>query len=236
MGFVVVSLLTMGNSDLRRDGIWTWSLPAWVTKLDDGRVINVCPSAGECAKPCYARKGTYRFRNVKQKHQSNLARVLDDLGGWEEEMKMELRKPKFHNKYVRIHDGGDFFSREYLDAWLRIMRESPKTIFYCYTKEVKMFKEVVEPDYPKNFYWVYSYGGRQDHLIEENDRQADVFPTQEALEAAGFFNQEASDLLAISGPHKVGIVINNHAGAVKGLEGKSFGQRQKARHTGRPQD
>lgn len=234
MGCFLMPLLSMGNSDLRRDGIFTWSLPAWVTELDDGRIINVCPSAGECAKPCYARKGTYRFRNVKQKHQANLKRVLDDLAGWEREMTEELQKPKFVRKYVRIHDGGDFFSQEYLEAWLRIIRATPTTIFYCYTKEVKMFKEIVEPDYPKNFYWVYSYGGRQDHLIEDNDRQADVFPSKEAMEAAGFFDQEASDLLAITGPHKVGIVINNHAGAVRGLEGQSFGQRQAARHVKTP--
>lgn len=225
-----MTLLTNGNSDLRRDGIWTWSLPAWVTNLPDGRVVNVCPSAGECAKPCYARKGTYQFSNVKRKHQSNLMRVLDDAENWEKEMIEELKRPKFVNKYVRIHDGGDFFSREYLEAWLRIARATPTTIFYCYTKEVKMFKEVVEPDYPRNFYWVYSYGGRQDHLIEDNDRQADVFPSKEAMEAAGFFDQEASDLLAIKGHHKVGIVVNNHKGAVKGLEGMSFRERQAARH------
>lgn len=226
-----MALLSNGNSDLRRDGIWTWSIPAWVTKLDDGRTINCCPSAGACAKPCYARKGTYNFRNVKSKHQSNLKRILDDLDGWEKEMTDELAKPKFVGKFVRIHDGGDFFSLDYLNAWLRIIKATPKTTFYCYTKEVKMFKEVVEPNYPKNFYWVYSFGGRQDNLIEDNDRQADVFPTQEALEAAGFFDQEDSDLLAIRGPHKVGIVINNHPGAVKGLAGLSFRELQASRHS-----
>lgn len=231
MGKLLMPLLSNGNSDLRRDGIWTWSLPAWVTKLDDGRTINCCPSAGECAKPCYARKGTYNFRNVKSKHQANLKRVLDDLDGWETEMLVELSRPKFVNKFIRIHDGGDFFSREYLDAWLRIMRATPKTTFYCYTKEVKMFKEVVEPDYPRNFYWVYSFGGRQDHLIADNDRQADVFPTEQALNEAGFFDQEKSDLLAIQGPHKVGIVINNHPGAVKGLAGLSFRELQASRHS-----
>ena len=226
-----MALLSNGNSDLRRDGIWTWSIPAWVTKLDDGRTINCCPSAGACAKPCYARKGTYNFRNVKSKHQSNLKRILDDLDGWEKEMTDELAKLKFVGKFVRIHDGGDFFSLDYLNAWLRIIKATPKTTFYCYTKEVKMFKEVVEPNYPKNFYWVYSFGGRQDNLIEDNDRQADVFPTQEALEAAGFFDQEDSDLLAIRGPHKVGIVINNHPGAVKGLAGLSFRELQASRHS-----
>ena len=142
----------------------------------------------------------------------------------------ELKRPKFVGKYVRIHDGGDFFSEDYLRAWLRIIRTAPQTTFYCYTKEVKMFKAIVEPDPPPNFEWVYSFGGRQDNLVEEHDRQCDVFPTYEALEAAGFHDQADSDLLAILGPRKVGIVVNNHRGAVKGLAGMSFRERQAARH------
>lgn len=85
-----------------------------------------------------------------------------------------------------------------------------------------MFRRLVEPDAPDNFRWVYSWGGRWDHLIRDTDRQADVFPSREALEAAGFHDQEDSDLLAIYGPHKVGIVINNHPGAVAALGGGSF--------------
>lgn len=225
-----MTLLTNGNSDLRRDGIWTWSLPAWVTHLPDGRTVNVCPSAGECAKPCYARKGTYNFRNVKSKHQANLMMVLDELPRWESEMIDELKKPKFHGKYVRIHDGGDFFNREYLAAWLRVIRATPDTTFYCYTKEVQMFRDMVEIDPPPNFKWVFSFGGRQDRLVRDDDRQCDVFPSTEALEAAGFHDQADSDLLAILGPRKVGIVVNSHPGAVKGLAGMSFRERQEARH------
>ncbi len=213
----------MGNRDLRRDRIWTWSIPAWVTTLSNGRKMNVCPSAMQCARLCYARKGTYRFKNVRAKHLRNLEFVLEDVGLFAMVMKDEVSHPKFDGAHVRIHDGGDFFSEEYLMAWLGIARSAPLTTFYAYTKEVQMFKRLVEPDPPDNFRWIYSRGGRWDHLIEEHDRQADVFPTLEALEAAGYHDQEDSDLLAIYGPHKVGIVVNNHPGAVKAMGGQSFG-------------
>lgn len=213
----------MGNRDLRRDRIWTWSLPAWVTTLSNGRKFNVCPSAKRCAHLCYARKGTYRFKNVKAKHLRNLELVIEDVGLFAMAMKDEVSNPRFDGAHVRIHDGGDFFSEEYLMAWLSIARSAPRTTFYAYTKEVEMFKRVVEPDPPANFRWIYSRGGRWDHLIEEHDRQADVFPTLEALEAAGYTDQGDSDLLAIYGPHKVGIVVNNHPGAVKAMAGQSFG-------------
>jgi hypothetical protein len=225
-----MSLLRMGNSDLRRDRIWTWSLPAWVITLPSGEKFNCCPAAGACANPCYARKGTYRFANVRAAHMRNLMMTLDDLPGWEEQMIAELRAKKFVGAYVRIHDAGDFYSDDYLAAWLRIAKATPETTFYAYTKEVERFKRMVEPNPLPNFVHIYSFGGRYDNLIEDDDRQADVFPTREALGDAGFVDQEESDLLAIHGPKKVGIVVNNHPGAVSALGGASFGDLQRIRH------
>ncbi|PNE17564.1 hypothetical protein [Amycolatopsis sp. BJA-103] len=43
------------NARLRKQDIWNWSLPAWAGRFADGRTYNACPSAGICAKTCYAR-------------------------------------------------------------------------------------------------------------------------------------------------------------------------------------
>ena len=43
-----VKLLTQ-NSELRPDGIFNWSLPAFAVKLTNGVNFNVCPNAGACA-------------------------------------------------------------------------------------------------------------------------------------------------------------------------------------------
>ena len=224
-------LLSRGNSDLRRDGIWTWTLPAWVTKLPDGRTINTCPSAGECAPRCYARKGTYNFSNVKGKHIDNLRRVLDDLPQWTHDMTDELGRIKKPDAHIRIHDSGDFFTREYLNAWLTIIPKYPALTFYCYTKEIALFRSVVEPLTLPNFHYVYSYGGRQDNAITDTDRRCDVFPNEETLTTAGYHDQADSDLLAIYGPPAVGIVVNNHRGASAAMQGKSLRQLQAERHT-----
>lgn len=107
------------------------------------------------------------------------------------------------------HDSGDFFSAGYLQAWLRIIRATPETRFYCYTKEVPSFRRYVEPDPPPNFNWVYSLGGRWDSLLDTSaDRVADVFATEADLVAAGYHSQAANDLLAVDGPAPVGIVAN----------------------------
>lgn len=36
-------MLLTQNRELKRDGVWNWTLPAWVIQLDDGSHMNVCP-------------------------------------------------------------------------------------------------------------------------------------------------------------------------------------------------
>lgn len=229
-GSVARPQLLRQNRELREIGVWNWTLPALGARLDDGRTILTCPQAGACASLCYARNGTYLFRNVKAAHARNLKRVLDDLDNWKGEMVAEARK-RARGGYIRIHDSGDFFSDEYLRAWLDIAAQVPEVTFYCYTKEVSRFKRLVEGNAPANFKWLYSMGGKEDHLIDvENDRHAEVFPSAESLEAAGYFNQEESDVLAIEAPtNRIGIVANNISHFRKRQGAATFGGLQKGR-------
>ncbi|MEU6573587.1 hypothetical protein [Streptomyces sp. NPDC046805] len=215
-------LLTQ-NRELRAIGVWNWTLPAWAGRFPDGTTYNTCPSAGICRDVCYARFGTYTWPTVKAKHHANLRFVLEDLSGWEEAMITELGRRKFRGIWVRIHDSGDFFSDAYLLAWLRIMRARPATNFYAYTKEVARFRALVEPDPPDNFAWVYSFGGTQDAALDiDRDRVADVFPDEDAIAAAGWHSQEASDLLAVLGPRLVAIPANRIPHFLKRLGGRTF--------------
>lgn len=219
-------LLTQ-NRELKAIGVWNWTLPAWAGRLPTGRTYNTCPSAGVCRHVCYALNGTYRFPAVKAKHQANLAFVLEDIGGWEDAMSAELSAPKFQGTFVRIHDAGDFFSDGYTLAWLRIMRAHPEVTFYAYTKEVRRFRNLVEPNPPSNFLWVYSLGGTQDNELDlTRDRVADVFPDERSIQDAGWSSQEASDLLAVLGPRLVGIPANRIPHFVRLLGKRRFSQWQ----------
>ena len=223
-------LLTQ-NSELRPDGIYNWSIPALAAKLSNGKNIKTCPNAGACANVCYARNGTYNFSNVKARHTANLEYVIDDPQGWLAQMLEEVNHPRMRGKYVRIHDSGDFFSEDYLRLWLKVALLTPNVTFYCYTKEVSMFKRIVETGCPNNFRYLYSLGGREDHLINlELDRHADVFPDDAAILEAGYANQDASDLLAITLPsNKIGIPQNNIPQFRKRLAGRTFGEAQRDR-------
>jgi hypothetical protein len=242
------------NSELRKDGIWNWTLPAWVVRDSTGKAHNVCPQAGACVRFCYARNGTYNFPNVRAAHVRNLERVTGDLNGWLMDMMAELGRGRYLPKgkprlpdlprdhlhphvaqmldagcaAVRIHDSGDFFSEDYLLAWLAIAANTPHVLFYAYTKEVGLFKRVVEPSVtvPPNFLWVYSMGGKQDWMVDKAvDRHADVFPDEDAIVAAGYTSQEANDLLCVLSPsHRVGIPANNIPHYRKRMGYRTFSQ------------
>ena len=220
-------LLTQ-NSELKPDGIFNWTLPAFGVTLTDGTNMNVCPQAGACASFCYARSGTYNFSNVKRRHIQNLEYILEDPDGWFNQMLEEVQKPKMVGKHIRIHDAGDFFTEDYLHLWIKIAELTPEVTFYCYTKEVTLFKKQKFPD---NFKYLFSMGGKEDHLIDlENDRHAEVFKDDAAILDAGYGNQDASDLLAITLPtNKIGIPANNIRHFNKKMAGRTFGQLQKER-------
>ena len=97
-----------------------------------------------------------------------------------------------------------------------------------------MRRVATEP--PPNFRWLYSLGGREDHLIDrDTERHADVFADEDAIAEAGYLSQEASDLYAITlATPRVGIPANNirHFKVRQGTD--TFGTLQARRHTKRP--
>ncbi len=86
---------------------------------------------------------------------------------------------------IRIHESGDFFSQEYLNAWIEVAKLNPDLKFYCYSKSLLFF---METELPENFYLTASYGGKFDYLIDEGffTRYAKVFMTAEDAKSAGF--------------------------------------------------
>lgn len=222
------------NRWLRGSGIHNFSIPALAGKLPDGRKYVTCPAAGVCARACYARTGTYRFPQVLAKHERNLARILDDLDQWTADMLAELHRPKFDGAALRVHDAGDYFSDAYLLAWIAIARATPKTLIYSYTKEVSRFERLAVPRAPENFRWVYSFGGREDHLIDlSRHRAADVFPSEEAIAAAGWHSNAATDLDAVLGPSPVGMTQNNIPHLQKRIGDRTFREWQASKPRGR---
>ena len=84
---------------------------------------------------------------------------------------------------VRIHVSGDMFSNNYFLAWIKVAERNPNVLFYAYTKSLIYWIRNRER-VPYNLVLTASYGGRNDHLIEEHNLRSAkvVFSRQEAAD------------------------------------------------------
>lgn len=187
------------NSKLKKiSGLKTfnWGIPA----------VKTCPQAGVCKLGCYADMGAYKFSNVAAVFQKRLD--LTKTPEFVNTINAEITRRKI--KRVRIHDSGDFYSAEYIEKWIQIMKLHPTVEFYAYTKMVEMFKELDRINYiPNNFTYILSYGGRQDHMIDPTkDRHSIVFETKEQLNGLGYIDASKDDAQALQGNSRVGLVYH----------------------------
>ena len=64
---------------------------------------------------------------------------------------------------MRVHVGGDYFSKEYLQAWIEVAQRNPDKVFYSYSKSLHLFKQFALPE---NLVLTASRGGKYDDLID----------------------------------------------------------------------
>ena len=141
------------------------SCKAWITLKDDKRILN---RGNESLFTCFAASEELRYPNVYNSRRYNYqvikSYVLNsDLIGLTELINWNIQINKKNITKVRIHESGDFDNLLYLQAWLNVAKLNPGIKFYCYSKSLNLFLEVLLPN---NFYMVASYGGRYDHLID----------------------------------------------------------------------
>ena len=64
---------------------------------------------------------------------------------------------------MRVHVGGDYFSREYFMAWCEVAKRNPNRVFYSYSKSLAVIAGIPKPD---NLVLTASRGGKRDDLID----------------------------------------------------------------------
>lgn len=187
--------ISTGNSKLAEDGIVCFDIPQ----------ASTCRGAGSCLGFCYASLGNYKYKIKIRNMLNNFYTSLDTEVFVEKTKKSFEKLPRFM-KIVRIHSAGDFYDQRYLDAWVRIMQETPDMRFYAYTKSLDL--DWTEALKLKNFYRIQSIGGLFDHLIDMNLAHSRIFPDLESLHAAGYLDTSESDLPAAAGGVKIGLVVH----------------------------
>lgn len=195
------------NSKLRKDGIISWGLPAY--RSQSGRIV--CPQASSCILGCYARAGHYTFGRTPVAREHNLDYLISDkkneFRNFIHLIKEDIVRFPKTRRAIRIHDSGDFFHQNYFLAWVEIANEFPNIRLYGYTKMISMLnnnRHII----PDNMNLVQSVGGKQDHCIDKSYPHAVIFPTLQSLKFARYIDGYSSDLPALNGEIKVGLVYH----------------------------
>lgn len=211
-------MLLTQNSKMKKSSkngltVVNWTIPAFMSSSG----FRTCPNAGVCAKGCYARSGTYMFKCSKASHEKKLALtqrddftqvMINEIESW-------LKKKSVKHLKVRIHDAGDFYDIQYLNKWVSVMTHyatDSRVSFYAYTKQVDMFKKYrAVKGLPDSFTVIFSYGGKQDKLINPAvDRHSKVFESMDRLVAEGYAESTADDMVAAMGVNnKIGLVFHH---------------------------
>ena len=209
----------------RRVRILTLTLPAGWS----------CPGASEClafADPvtgkvwdsptlkfrCFEASAE-RYENVRQQnwHNFNLLRSLKVADDMAELIlaSLESATSKFKADdvvIVRIHVGGDFYSKAYLQGWnkaLRATQQNPMRIIgYAYTKSLHHVEKLGMDTLSDNFVLTASEGGKFDGLIEHIAiKSVKVVYSPEQAEAEGL-EIDHDDSHAVFGAESFGLLIH----------------------------
>jgi hypothetical protein len=125
-------MLREGNKHIGRS-LWSWSIPAAIT----------CPGMTRaCELVCYALQFLFVFTRNFDLHHSQYEWAKTAPVKFATAMIAEIRFKRV--KVLRIHVAGDFFSVEYIRAWIRIARSCRGTTFVFYSRSWRV-PELVPP-------------------------------------------------------------------------------------------
>ena len=146
-------------------------LPTGKRKIRDGKKTEF---------RCFSASQEVQYTNVynSRKHNFDLLRKQNH-----EEMVSLINGSLPENAgIVRIHVAGDFFSLPYMHAWYMVAALNPNVLFYAYTKSLKFWVGGInELPILHNFVLTASYGGRDDHMIDEFNLRSTKVVFSEAI-------------------------------------------------------
>jgi len=200
-----MNLLTQ-NSKIKKTAkhfnvrLFNFSIPAYKSKAG----MITCPMADTCIKFCYARKGMYKMASKW----SELKLEASLKNDFVQAMNQDIKDKKA--EYVRVHDSGDYYSKQYLLKWFQIAEDNPEVKFYSYTNNITMIKALKY--IPINFDFIFSDSGKQNKFIDKKtDRHTKIFESLEALKKANYTDSSEFDLYATrwhNPTNNVGLVIH----------------------------
>jgi len=230
-----------GNAKLAKT-IGTFSLPAgWTCPMAHLCMSKADRKTGAIADGkhtqfrCFAASAEAAFPSVRESRWDN----LDALKGQNATAMAELIQASLPEDitHLRIHVSGDFFSADYLRAWMHVARANPSIVFYGYTKRIALLAQY-RLQFPANLRLVASYGGSEDSLIARHGLKSSrvVFSEAEAQslglpldhdDSRAYAPDNASFALLLHGTQPAGTDAADAWKVIKAA-GKGYGKRKPA--------
>ena len=144
MKFKEAKEITGGLSSPSKMPGYAYNLPAW--RCITG--VKLQAVAGSVCAGCYAMKGRYRFRNVKdalERRQQSLVHPQ-----WVEAMELLVKHYSRKVPFFRWHDSGDLQGVDHLNNIFEVCNRTPQVQHWMPTREVKILKGIQPEVVPKN--------------------------------------------------------------------------------------
>jgi hypothetical protein len=161
-----------GNDKLKK--IYTFSLPAGhscpgaeACLSKAGRYGNGLVDGPNCEFRCFAASEEARLTEVRLIRWHNMDKLKSCLTTAEIVNLIQRSLPD-DAETIRIHVSGDYYNRNYFQAWIEVARLNPGIVFYSYTKSIPLLIDL-KKTFPSNFRVTASFGGRWDSLIIPNN-------------------------------------------------------------------
>ena len=116
--------------------------------------VLTCRRDAPCSSLCYARKGTFNYKNVVKSHMDNYIAYNEDQKGFFKEINKTLNNDVVIYKYFRWHMSGDIVDMKYLYGMIELAKKNKKTKFLAFTKKfdlVNMYLEALHLLLPNTY-------------------------------------------------------------------------------------
>ena len=136
--------ITGGLSSPSKMPGYAYNLPAW--RCITGVKLQAVP--GSVCAGCYAMKGRYRFRNVKEALERRQQSLVHPQ--WVEAMELLVTHYSKKVPFFRWHDSGDLQGVDHLMNIFEVCNRTPLVQHWMPTREVKILKGIQPEVVPKN--------------------------------------------------------------------------------------
>ena len=173
------------NSKLGKK-IATFNFPA-------GWTCNPDAPCNRPGSPCYAKKGRFCFKKVKDCNTQNLMAYKSDPKRFWKIVSAESGQYEF----FRWFSSGDIVDAAFFEGMVKVAKENPNTKYLCFTKQYKIVNAYCEHHrIPKNLTVVYSTWGTwmpenpkkfpMTYVKFKHDEEANKLIPKKAIECSGY--------------------------------------------------